>query len=303
MRIHEEAISSTAFKCNWDSPASQFEIRYRIDPDDGGNGDWNYVYNWGHFATIYNCVPGKKYQWSVRSYCNEDMPPSYWSQWGFVTLPNGLGGEGGDCKNGPDGVIAIKDARTPSEVLIYWDIVGKPEAFYVKYREVLRDGTFGPAYNTSVPGDQHSVTIRGLNASDASKSYSYKVDITSDCGEEGLSPVKGLVFQTDVLQSGGGEIGKQSPTVSNINTTPQKITIIPNPAKSEFSIKFNSKSNSNSQLRIFDLTGKVVKEDRFESFEGENIQNYILENVTRGLYFIEITNGEEKYLGKLVIIE
>ena len=301
--LHEEAISSTAFKCNWDSPASQFEIRYRIDPDDGGNGDWNYVYNWGHFATIYNCVPGKKYQWSVRSYCNEDMPPSYWSQWGFVTLPNGLGGEGGDCKNGPDGVIAIKDARTPSEVLIYWDIVGKPEAFYVKYREVLRDGTFGPAYNTSVPGDQHSVTIRGLNASDASKSYSYKVDITSDCGEEGLSPVRGLVFQTDVLQSGGGEIGKQSPTVSNINTTPQKITIIPNPAKSEFSIKFNSKSNSNSQLRIFDLTGKVVKEDRFESFEGENIQNYILENVTRGLYFIEITNGEEKYLGKLVIIE
>ena len=68
-------------------------------------------------------------------------------------------------------------------------------------------------------------------------------------------------------------------------------------------LTFNSTSNSNSQLRIFDLTGKVVKEDRFESFEGENIQNYILENVTRGLYFIEITNGEEKYLGKLVIIE
>lgn len=301
--LYSSDKTSTSFRANWNgSNGSVFEVRFRVDPDDGGNGDWTIIYSYSSFCDIFNLLPGKKYNWGVRSLClNVEMPPSQWSINQGVILPNGFGGEGGNCRNGVDGLIVLKDPKNPNEALVYWSIVGRPTTYYIKYKEIKRDGTFGIALNTSLPGDQHSITLKNLIPSEIGKPSNYNVEVTADCGSDGLSASTAINFQTE-LTSKNTPIGKQiSTNITNVSI--QKIEIFPNPSRGIFKLKCKTTISGTCKIRIYDITGNTVKEDEFESEIGTNEKEFNLLGISKGLYFVEITNGLERFSGKLVIIQ
>jgi hypothetical protein len=70
--------------------------------------------------------------------------------------------------------------------------------------------------------------------------------------------------------------------------------IYPNPAKSYFAIRGPSSVNNN-MIKLFDISGKVVKEVRSKTQEAR----ISLEGIKNGVYFIKV--GDEMIREKLVI--
>lgn len=74
------------------------------------------------------------------------------------------------------------------------------------------------------------------------------------------------------------------------------IKIFPNPAYGNFTITLNQQIN-NGELKIYDVTGRVVHEQTIINQKSEII-NY---HLSAGIYFVKVSDGEKIYTQKLVI--
>jgi hypothetical protein len=89
----------------------------------------------------------------------------------------------------------------------------------------------------------------------------------------------------------------------NIKTLPKgsTVSIFPNPTTGQFSIKYVSDTEATVTVTIFDITGKSVMSDQFDVTEGENLRNLILDNTPNGLYMIDINDGSNRTIQKLLL--
>ncbi|MEI8137672.1 MAG: T9SS type A sorting domain-containing protein, partial [Bacteroidota bacterium] len=78
------------------------------------------------------------------------------------------------------------------------------------------------------------------------------------------------------------------------------ITIMPNPSNGQFSLIFTLLKLENVNVNIFNPLGQLISSDRLENVTN-NLINIDLRNRPNGIYFIEITNGREKVLKKLIL--
>ncbi|MGX7668902.1 T9SS type A sorting domain-containing protein, partial [Flavobacterium pedocola] len=69
-----------------------------------------------------------------------------------------------------------------------------------------------------------------------------------------------------------------------------KVTIAPNPAVSDFGLSIESPSDENVLIRISDVNGRFIKEIKADIKE----TIYFGEDLARGMYFIEVTQGVER---------
>ncbi|MDO8999776.1 MAG: T9SS type A sorting domain-containing protein [Bacteroidota bacterium] len=86
------------------------------------------------------------------------------------------------------------------------------------------------------------------------------------------------------------------------NTTDfnSNITVMPNPSNGEFSLIFTLTKQENVMVNIFNPLGQLISTDKLENVKN-NLINIDLRNRSQGIYFIEITNGNEKVLKKIII--
>jgi len=82
---------------------------------------------------------------------------------------------------------------------------------------------------------------------------------------------------------------------SSLNT----LAVYPNPSSGIFSITKNSNQTIN-KVRVFDINAKLI-DDIDNGFEAETIQ-VDLSNCSKGMYFIEISNDNEKIVKKVNVI-
>jgi hypothetical protein len=73
-----------------------------------------------------------------------------------------------------------------------------------------------------------------------------------------------------------------------------EIKMYPNPANNNVTISLNSQKNQDLNIKIYDLLGKVCLSDFIKSANGLVNKNYSLSEISKGMYFVEISNGEEK---------
>jgi hypothetical protein len=79
------------------------------------------------------------------------------------------------------------------------------------------------------------------------------------------------------------------------------ITLFPNPAHDQFKMTVHLNEQSNSQILISDLSGKVVLEENKVFATGSNTVNYDTTNWPNGIYFVRIISGTAAKTMKLVI--
>ena len=77
-----------------------------------------------------------------------------------------------------------------------------------------------------------------------------------------------------------------------------KLNIYPNPSNGIFSITKNSTTQI-SKIKIFDTNAKLLKEIELDTNKQENAVD--LSSFTKGIYFMEISNNEDKIVKKIML--
>ena len=58
-------------------------------------------------------------------------------------------------------------------------------------------------------------------------------------------------------------------------------------------VEFNSTSESEIVLSVFDLAGKVILQQQDKAALGVNVYQLSVNHLTSGVYFVEVRNGNE----------
>lgn len=88
------------------------------------------------------------------------------------------------------------------------------------------------------------------------------------------------------------------------NDLARKLAVYPNPSKGEFTIAFESNSNSTSdnvKVDVYDLQGRLVYNNSFTNTSSIFKEKIILENAKAGVYMVNISEGNRTTSHKLVI--
>jgi PKD repeat protein len=79
------------------------------------------------------------------------------------------------------------------------------------------------------------------------------------------------------------------------------LSVYPNPTSGAFEVKLNGYEVNQGQLRILDLTGKVVFTQQLNVEEGLNHYFIQTEGLNKGIYLLEIQKGDTSFTQKLII--
>ena len=135
-------------------------------------------------------------------------------------------------------------------------------------------------------GTSTGVTITGLVPS-----TTYEFQIRTKCNDNPIewSPFSSLNnFTTAVLRT-------EESDVNDFNAI-----LYPNPADKNISLEIKSNNEAQAQITITDMLGRQVLNEIEFLIIGNNIINYNIENFAAGMYLVQIQNGSESRLIKLV---
>jgi subtilisin-like proprotein convertase family protein len=88
--------------------------------------------------------------------------------------------------------------------------------------------------------------------------------------------------------------------LSNDSFELDNLSIYPNPNNGSFNILFDNVSSNQVAITVFDLSGRSVFKNSYETFSRFN-QNIHLQSVTSGMYLVNIIDGNRVVTKKIVI--
>jgi hypothetical protein len=106
----------------------------------------------------------------------------------------------------------------------------------------------------------------------------------------------------------GGDNGTSSVTAqlndatSAVNDLATKVTIniAPNPTSDRADIFLSSTESRNLQVRLTDITGRIVLTDYWKVVEGDNQKSVDLHNVAKGAYLIQLIENQDVISKKII---
>lgn len=78
------------------------------------------------------------------------------------------------------------------------------------------------------------------------------------------------------------------------------LSLFPNPNTGQFTLQLLSDNEGDANIRVFDLTGKMVSQQRFASSKGENRFEMDLTAQPAGIYFVEVMVNGQRMVKKLI---
>lgn len=78
------------------------------------------------------------------------------------------------------------------------------------------------------------------------------------------------------------------------------LTVFPNPNNGDFNVKFNSTSNNDVNIEVFDIRGRKVFGNSYRN-TGVFNQSIKLDNVQSGMYLLNISEGNRKITKKIIV--
>ena len=81
------------------------------------------------------------------------------------------------------------------------------------------------------------------------------------------------------------------------------VVLYPNPAADNLSIIINAKASNNGQVNILDITGKVLSSQDINLENGKNVINQNTNDLSSGIYFVQVKCNESFVTKKLVVIK
>ncbi|MBA2611732.1 MAG: T9SS type A sorting domain-containing protein [Bacteroidetes bacterium] len=79
------------------------------------------------------------------------------------------------------------------------------------------------------------------------------------------------------------------------------ISVFPNPADEAITVTYKIAASGNCDLRLTDIFGRAIKEEQIKAFAGNNSFLFSLEGIAKGIYMLELQNGNTISKIKVVI--
>ena len=97
--------------------------------------------------------------------------------------------------------------------------------------------------------------------------------------------------------------GNQSRLVNTTKETSTKFStnLSPNPANNKATLSYNVDEDKIMTVKMYDITGRMISSNEYASSTGLNNQTIDLNNVKKGLYFVELNDGSNVTTQKLVV--
>lgn len=97
-----------------------------------------------------------------------------------------------------------------------------------------------------------------------------------------------------------GEVAVPIPPLGVDNFGLSSFMVYPNPNNGSFTVSFNSESNNKIQVMVYDLRGRQVYDNAFSN-TGVFSGNVNLDNVQKGVYLLNVQDGNRKETRKIVV--
>ena len=83
--------------------------------------------------------------------------------------------------------------------------------------------------------------------------------------------------------------------------TGSELQIFPSPASEDLFIMWNKGNNKSYDIRIYDLTGKMIMERFINGNQGTNPVHLDVSNLETGLYIIQVRSGNDSQEQRLLV--
>lgn len=284
---------------SWDTVSGA--VKYAIEIEDEQNMPGNFHledFTNSNTYTFAGMQSGVLYKFKVRTHCANGQ--SVWSNSLFFNGTNGGNGNGsgnGSCAI-PTGLLASN--LTASEALLSWNAVAGVDSYLLEIE--LNQKNVAP-WQITVIASTNSFLVTGLNANTR-----YKFKVRSNCTGGGHSKwTKWNKFKTTVSFSGstGGssliDPADDRAVEPTEMETGMELKAWPNPVQNLVALRLQHLSTAPTTIRMFDLTGRVVKTEAIR-VEGGTWEGALdLGQFSNGLYLLQSQNGLNTQTIKLVI--
>lgn len=83
--------------------------------------------------------------------------------------------------------------------------------------------------------------------------------------------------------------------------TVESLQFYPNPSDGRFDISFNLPNKGKTVVRVVDVTGKEVFQDKLGNFSGTYEKQIDISNNNKGIYFLQVEQGDKVMMKKIVV--
>ena len=159
--------------------------------------------------------------------------------------------------------------------------------------------------------DANGTSVNGFTAgTPVSVNESYQVTIGTPAAtnfnlwNEDIEVVVFVQNETtkEVVQSTSAVFKAKGPNVGiNEVLAENSVAVYPNPASNLVNVNFNLAQSSEVEMRIYDVTGKVVLSEVNSFANGTNSAILNIESLTNGVYYVDVVSGHSKTTKRLVI--
>ena len=80
-----------------------------------------------------------------------------------------------------------------------------------------------------------------------------------------------------------------------------RFNIFPNPNSGKFTLDYWSARDNVIQVKVFDISGKIHFDNQIQVSKGDNVEQINLNNLSNGIYLLNINNGGDELNQKIII--
>jgi hypothetical protein len=240
-----------------------YTIRYRPL---GSSGSWTSSTTGTIPKTITGLTAGTDYEIEIRANCSATSPGAFLTATTFTTgapccVPTGL-------------TVGTVTGHTAS---VSWNSCLDAAWYNIRYRELPSGSWVGPFSATSP-----SYNITGLNLSTP-----YEFQVLTKCSATDIS-------SWSIPQNFTTLAFRPSNDVNETNENfEDAIRVYPNPVGDMLHIQVTNSTSASTTIKVFDLSGRKIREVRANTQIGTNDLEIDMSNVSKGIYTIQIFEDEK----------
>jgi hypothetical protein len=181
----------------------------------------------------------------------------------------------------PENLIA--DSITGTSALLRWDVVPEALKYKLQYRNV--GGTW-----SSLTTNTNNKLITGLNPN-----TKYQWRVKTVCSNNPAVSSDYSAIQAFYTASSFVAGSSYEQTDASINLKQTGLILFPDPATENVNMQLNDISETNLEVKIYDLSGRVLKQYMFTVTDKAFNRRIDISALTPGSYMIVITGSKEKW--------